>query len=272
MSDIVKLEKLAKSVRRNIIEMTYHAKTGGGHIGGALSSADIFAALYGDVMNVAPDKTLDENRDRFILSKGHVALGYYGVLAECGFISHAEMMTFEDSGSDFPTHTMMNLSKGIETSSGSLGYGLSIGIGTALAAKKKGLNYYVYVLLGDGESNEGSVWEAVMSAAKIGVDNLTAIVDINGQQNDGYTSKVMPIYDIEQVYKGFGWNTVVIDGHNMNEIIEGLRTRADGKPTVVLAKTLKAKGIKSIEGKEGWHHARITEGEYELFLKELEES
>lgn len=266
------LRDLAKAVRRNIIEMTFHAKTGGGHIGGALSSADIFAALYGEVMNVSPDRTIDENRDRFILSKGHVALGYYAVLAECGFISKEEMMTFEDSGSDYPTHTMMNLSKGIETSSGSLGYGLSIGVGSAIAAKKKGLNYHVYVLLGDGESNEGSVWEAVMSAAKVEADNLTAIVDINGQQNDGYTSNVMPINDIEQVYKGFGWNTVIIDGHNMSEIVEGLRTRSKGKPTVVLARTLKAKGIKSIEGKEGWHHTRITEEQYDRFLKELEES
>ena len=271
MADIQELENLARAVRRNIIEMTYHAKTGGGHIGGALSSADIFAALYGEVMNISPETTTDENRDRFILSKGHVAIGYYAVLTECGYITRDEMMTFEDSGSDFPTHTIMNLSKGIETSSGSLGYGLSIGVGCALAAKKKGLDYHVYVLMGDGESNEGSIWEAVMSAARIGLDNITAIVDINGQQNDGFTSKVMPINDIEKVYKGFGWNTVVIDGHNMSEVVDALRVREPGKPTVVLAKTLKGQGIRSIEGKEGWHHTRISDEQYEQFMKEVEE-
>ncbi len=263
---------LATEVRKDIIQMTLQAGVNGGHIGGALSSVDILAVLYGAVMNVSAEYPDDTLRDRFILSKGHIALAHYAVLAECGFIARDDMLTFEKSGGEFPTHEEMNIRKGIEISGGSLGYGMSIGVGCALAAKRSDAEYRTYVLLGDGECNEGSIWEAAMAASKYNLDNLTVIVDVNGQQLDGYSADVMPIYDIVQVFQGFGFHVVEIDGNDIAQLEGAFAVRCLGKPIAIVAHTIKGKGIPEIEGKTGWHHASINQEQYESFVKQLEEA
>lgn len=267
------LERLAYLIRTDVLEMTYHAGVNGGHLGGGLSCADILAVLYGEVLNIHADAPQAADRDRFLLSKGHVALAHYAALAESGFIDKRELQQFEESGGEYPTHEIANYKKGIEISSGSLGYGLSIGVGCALNAKNRELPYKVYVLLGDGECDEGSVWEACMAAARFGLDNLTAIVDVNGQSLDGYTNRIMPISDFEKAFEGFGWNVKNVDGHSVEQLTGALSAEnGNGKPTVVLAHTIKGKGIPSIEDKEGWHHARLTQEQFEQFQKELREN
>ena len=266
-----KVEDLAKAIRRNVLDMALASGVNGGHIGGAFSCADILALLYGEVMNVFPDNPQSPTRDRFLLSKGHVALAHYAVLAECGFISREEMMTFQTSGSDFPTHEVLNLEKGVEISSGSLGYGLSIGVGCALAAKRKEEKHRVYVLMGDGECNEGSVWEAAMSAAKYKLDNLTAIVDVNDQQLDGYSKDVMPIHNIADVFRGFGFHVEEVDGNDIEQLRKAFNSSVQAKPTAIIAHTVKGKGVKAIEGKLGWHHASLSQEQYDAFICGLEE-
>ena len=264
------IRELAWKIRNNVLDMTFNAGVEGGHIGGAFSSAEILAVLYGSEMNIDPCDPKNPDRDRFILSKGHISLAHYAVLKECGFLSQEDIDTFEKNGSFFSTHETESPDHGIEFTSGSLGYGLSIGIGVALAARNQKRKYRTFVLLGDGECNEGSVWEAAMAASKYRLDNLVAIIDKNGQQLDGYTDDVMPIHDIERVFKGFGWNTAVIDGHDTDAIKNSLRGTVPGMPAVIIAKTVKSKGISSIEGQPGWHHARITEEQYLEFKRELE--
>ncbi len=266
------IQELAWKIRNDVLDMTFHAGVEGGHIGGAFSSAEILAVLYGTEMNVNPKNPTDPNRDRFILSKGHISLAHYAVLKECGFMSQEDLDSFENNGSFFSTHEQESIEHGIEVTSGSLGYGLSIGVGISLSAKRKGLSYKTFVLLGDGECNEGSVWEAAMAASKYKLDNLIAIIDKNGLQLDGYTSDIMPIHNIEEVFKGFGWNTLVIDGHDVEAIRKAINGMVAGAPTVVIAETVKSKGLPSIEGKPGWHHARITEEQYRAFKQELEET
>ncbi|MCI8418870.1 MAG: transketolase [Lachnospiraceae bacterium] len=271
MNNIEQLAVIARRIREDVLEMTYKSGVNGGHLGGAFSSAEILAALYGRVLNLSPDIVTESQRDRFILSKGHTAIAHYAVLAECGFITKEEMMTFEEPGTLFPTHEIINIEKGIEISSGSLGYGLSIAIGIALSAKMKKANFKTYVLLGDGECNEGTVWEAAMAAAKYKLDKIIAIVDMNGQSLDGYTMDTMPICDMKKVWEGFGWNVLSIDdGNNISELLDAFNSLSMEKPNVLIAHTIKAKGIPSIEGRIGWHHARLTQEQYMAFKKELE--
>lgn len=270
MNDLMEIKRIAKNVRRNVLDMTFQSGTNGGHIGGAFSSADILAVLYGRILNISPETVMDENRDRFLLSKGHTAIGHYAVLAECGFISHEEMMSFEKPSSRFSTHEMMDLEKGIEISGGSLGYGLSIGVGIALNAKKSKKSYKTYVLIGDGECNEGTVWESAMAASRFHLDNLIAIVDANGQSLDGYTSDIMPVDNFEKVWEGFGWNVIAVDGNNLEDLLNAFSSLSDKKPNAVIARTVKCRGIPSIEGQVGWHHARISEEDYNALKEELE--
>lgn len=264
------LRALGAAIRRDVLEMTYHAGVNGGHIGGALSCADILAVLYGEVMDISASDPANPLRDRFLLSKGHVALAHYAVLAETGFISRDELREFEQPDGKLPTHEVMDVQRGIEISSGSLGYGLSIGVGCALSAKKRRLPYRTYVLLGDGECNEGTVWEACMAAVKFGLDNLKIIVDINRQSLDGFIESTMPVQDFNGVFTGFGCHVVEVDGHDPAQIATALAITNPGKPTVLLAHTIKGKGIPSIENKTGWHHARLTEEQYQSFKQELE--
>lgn len=266
------IRDLAWKIRNDVLDMTFHAGVEGGHIGGSFSAAEILATLYGAEMNVDPKNPTNPDRDRFILSKGHVSIAHYAVLKECGFLTQDDLESFEHNGSSFSTHELEDLKCGIEVTSGSLGYGLSIGVGIALSAKRKALNYNTYVLLGDGECNEGSIWEAAMAASKYKLDNLIAIVDKNGQQLDGFTKDVMPIFDIEKVFQGFGWHTKVINGHDIEAIQNAVHENAEGEPRVIIAETIKSKGLPSIEGKTGWHHAHITEEQYLEFKQMLEET
>lgn len=260
---LTEIMNLAYNIRKDVLDMTFHAGANGGHVGGAFSAADILAVLYGKVMM---------EQDRFILSKGHIALAHYAVLAECGFFSKEKLLTFEDSGSTLTTHEIKDSERGIDISGGSLGYGISIASGIALARKQAKDSSHIYVLVGDGECNEGSIWEGAMTAAKLQLDNITVIVDVNKQQLDGYTKDILPIRDIGKVFESFGWNTIYIDGHNYDEIEAGLLNRKNGFPTVVIAATVKGKGIASIEGQDSIHHMRISQEEYEKFVRELDET
>ena len=268
--DVPQIKELARCIRRDVLTMTYSAGVNGGHIGGALSSADILAVLYGNVLKISPETISDINRDRFILSKGHISIALYAALAECGFIEKEKLLTYEIDGSHLQTHSDMNLNCGIEVSSGSLGYGLPIGVGCALAAKMDGRSYKTYVLLGDGECNEGTIWEAAMAASKCGLNNLIAIVDMNNQQLDGYTSDVMPVHDLPQAFHSMGFRVIEIDGNDVEQLLSALEPEVDERPTAIISHTVKGKGIQSIEGKVGWHHARLTKEQYEQFSSELE--
>lgn len=267
--DMKDIKELAWKIRNDVLDMTFKAGVEGGHIGGSFSSADILATLYGSEMNVSSENPNNPDRDRFILSKGHTSIAHYAVLKECGFLSQNDIDSFETNGSLYSTHEINSMEHGIEITSGSLGYGLSVGVGLALSAKQKKQNYRTFVLLGDGECNEGCVWEAAMAASRHKLDNLIAIVDKNGQQLDGYTNDIMPIYNIEQVFSGFGWNTIEVDGHNIESIRSAVGMQTENKPLAIIAHTIKSKGIRSIEGKTGWHHARITEEQYFELKKEL---
>lgn len=266
------LNQLAYKIRADVLDMAFHAGVEGGHIGGAFSSAEILAVLYGEIMNVDPKNPTKADRDRFILSKGHISIAHYAVLKECGFLTQEDLAVFERNGSGFSTHETENMDKGIEITSGSLGYGVSIGIGCALAAKRKRMDYKTYVLAGDGECNEGCVWEAAMTGARYGLDNLIVIIDKNDQQLDGYTGDIMPVDDFEKVFEGFGWAVRKVDGHNVNQLRSAFMDARENKPLAVIAQTVKGKGIERIEGQTGWHHAQINDTQYEQFKKSLEET
>ncbi|KLU65072.1 transketolase [Desulfosporosinus acididurans] len=268
---IQKVRNCALNMRKNLLKMGLNAGANGAHIGGSFSSVEILAALYAVIMNVDSHKPLAENRDRFVLSKGHCAMAHYAALYECGFLTENELFSFEENEGLFPAHSVMNLEKGIELSSGSLGLGLSFGIGSALAAKRKGQNHIVYVLLGNGECNEGSVWEAIMAAAHFKLGNLTAIIDANKLQLDGDSSNVMKMANLSAIFKGFGWEVHEIDGNNVEEILDVFSDlEHEEKPNVVIANTTKGKGISFMEGNPSWHHGRLSQEDYEKAIAELE--
>lgn len=265
---IRKLESKAKDIRLDIIEMIYTAKSG--HPGGSLSAADIVTALYFQVMNIDPGRPRWENRDRFILSKGHACPVLYSALAERGYYAISELSTLRKFHSILQGHPDMNKTPGVDMSSGSLGNGLSAGLGMALAAKWKGLDYRVYVMLGDGELNEGIVWEAAMAAAHHKLDNLVAIVDCNGLQITGCVKDVMNIEPLSDKWKAFGWAVLEIDGHDMNEIVGALKdARTMTQPTVILAKTVKGKGVSFMENNADWHGKALNDEQYAKAKLEL---
>lgn len=244
-----------------------------GHPGGSLSSADLLTALYFTQMNFNPNKPKDPSRDYFILSKGHGCPALYGVLSELGCISKEELCTLRKIGSRLQGHpgSVKDIA-GIEVSTGSLGYGLSIGVGTALASKIEKKANRTYVLMGDGEQQEGSVWEAAMAAGHYKLDNLCAIVDNNGLQIDGNTDNVMKVEPLAEKYKSFGWNTIEIDGHNFKEILSAFKKAKEtkNKPTVIIAKTIKGKGVSFMENLADWHGKAPDKELAEKALKELE--
>ncbi len=262
------IQKTALSMRKNMLKAMLDAGANGAHIGGAYSCTEILAVLYKSVMNVNPN---DNNRDRFIMSKGHASIAWYAILHEIGLLSEEEFFSFEKDGSEFSTHAHENVEKGIELTSGSLGLGLSFGIGTSIYAKRNGLSYRTFVLLGDGECNEGTVWEAAQAASNFKLDNLVAIVDQNGQQLDGYCDDVIKTGDLKKVFEGFGWNSIEVDGHDIEVLYNALKTQEkNGKPLAVIAKTIKGKGVSFMEGKLGWHHAGLSQEQYDLAIKDLE--
>ena len=232
---------------------------------------EIMSTLYGRVLRFDKNNPRWADRDRFILSKGHGVLGYFPALLAVGIISEEIYNTFQTNESHLIAHPVMNLDLGIESSNGSLGQGLSMAVGLALAAKKKGLQHKVHVLVGDGECNEGSVWEAIMAAAQLRLDNLVVVVDYNKLQSDGNADKIMDLSNFASKFKAFGWNVCEVDGHAVPELVEAFeRDFADVAPKAIVAHTIKGKGISFMENNNEWHHNRLTKTRYDLALVELE--
>lgn len=265
---IERIETAALEVRRKCLDIAFAMSPKATHFGGALSTVDILATLYFEVMNYDVNNPTWENRDRFFLSKGHSVMGYYVTLAKAGFITDKELLTYGQNETFLPGHPVINKSKGIESTNGSLGMGLSVGIGNAIAAKKKSLGSRSFVLMGDGECNEGSVWEAVMAAPHFKLDNLTAIVDRNRWQQTGAGSDIMDVGNLREKFSSFGWHAVEINGHNITDIYMALNEDTSGKPKAIIAKTIKGKGFSFSEENNAWHHAVLTEKLYNLGLTE----
>jgi transketolase len=266
-----KVSQVSHRMRKNLLDMAYGVGAGSSHIGGGLSIVDITATLYGAVLNLDPKNPEWKDRDRFILSKGHGVLGYYTALAEVGYLSHEELMTFEKPGSDLFGHPVKYRKKGIEFSNGSLGMGLSLGIGVAVSGKMNHHDYRVFVLLGDGETNEGSVWEAALAGPHFKLDNLVAIIDRNNLQQTGAGVDIMNTGDIAAKWESFGWQVKKVDGHNIGELYDVFsRKNTSGKPLAVIANTIKGKGLSFAENNNSFHHAVLTKANYELAMSELE--
>jgi transketolase len=267
--DIPDLCRRAKELRREILKMLTEA--GSGHTGGSLSAADILAALFFCKMKHKPEEPSWHGRDRFVLSKGHAAPLLYAVLALTGYFDRSLLKTLRRIDSPLQGHPSSKFLSGIEVSTGSLGQGLSIANGIALGLRMDGTPSRVYCLLGDGELQEGQVWEAAMTAAHYRLDNLCAIVDNNGLQIDGFCCDVMSIEPITDKWKGFGWNTIEIDGHDMGQIVHALddAEKAKGRPTVIVARTVKGKGVSFFEGKAEYHGLTPSPEELEKALEEL---
>lgn len=247
-------------------------EAGSGHPGGSLSCADVLVALYFRVLRVDPGRPDWPDRDRFVLSKGHACPALYAVLAERGFFPVEDLWTLRRLGSPLQGHPDMRKTPGVEASTGSLGQGLSIGLGMALAARLDGAAWRVYVMLGDGEIQEGQVWEAAMAAAHYRVDNLTAILDWNGLQIDGPNDEVMSIQPVAEKWRAFGWEVGEVDGHRFPEILQALRWARSvrGRPAIVLARTVKGRGVSFMEGQVDWHGKAPSPSQLEQALAELE--
>lgn len=268
-----RLSAIAHTLRCDIIEMMHNSSAG--HVGGDLSVVDILTTLYFDVMNVSPERQDDPDRDRFLLSKGHCADALYCVLGERGYYDVKEAVeTFSQFGSRFIGHPNTDV-PGIELNSGSLGHGISAGVGMALAGKMDGRNYRTYVVAGDGEMAEGSNYEGLMAAAHYKLDNLCVTIDLNRLQISGTTEQVMDSSDLAEKFRAFHWNVIeVFDGNNCAQLAEAYRLAAGckGKPTAVIAHTIKGKGVSFMENQAGWHHGVMTEEQYHQAVKELEEA
>lgn len=267
---IEKLENKANAIRKHIIEMISNAE--GGHTGGALSIADIMAALYFYILRIDPENPEWEDRDRVVLSKGHASAAWYAALAERGYFPKEELLTFDHINSRLQGHPDMNKTPGVDMSSGSLGQGISAALGMALAARYLKKTYRAFVILGDGETQEGQVWEAAMTAAHYKLDNLIVILDYNKLQLFGQTNTIMNIEPVIEKWQVFGWNTIEINGHRINEIIQALENavKFEGKPTIIVAHTIKGKGVSFMENKVEWHALPPTKKQAKQALKELE--
>ena len=267
--DIQTLKQKATQVRRDIITMT--AKAGAGHPGGSLSCTDALVALYFEIMNVDPKNDKDPNRDRFVLSKGHAAPALYGTLCERGYFGREEFDLFRQLHGILQGHPDTKKCPGVDASTGSLGQGISIAVGMALGAKHTGNPARVYTVIGDGESQEGLVWEASMAAAHYKLSDLTAIVDWNGLQIDGRNEDVMTVAPIKEKFESFGWHALSIDGHDFKQIFDALdAARAETeRPTVIVAKTIKGKGVSFMEDQVGWHGKAPKEDEAKQAVEDL---
>lgn len=260
-------KKIAKEIRKEILKLTYEASSG--HPGGSLSIADIMAVLYFSEMNVTDIKSGD--RDRFVLSKGHSAPALYATLKEKGILTEDNMKNFRQVDGLLQGHPDMKKIPGIDMTTGSLGQGISSSVGMAIAGKLDNKDYRVYTILGDGEIEEGQVWEAAMSASHYKLDNLCVIVDNNNLQIDGTVEKVMSPYPIDEKFKSFGFEVINIDGHDINQILNAFEKakRIKGKPTVIIAKTIKGKGVSFMENQVGWHGKAPNEEQYKQAMEEL---
>lgn len=262
-------KQLAKRMRLRALEMAYASGKNGAHLGGGLSAIEIFASLYGSVMKFDVSNPFNENRDRLVVSKGHCVLAYYTALNAMGFMSNEDLLKFEVNGEHLHGHATRELEKGIEFSGGSLSMGMSFAVGEALACKMKNLSSRVFVIVGDGECDEGLIWESAMAAANYKLSNLVVIVDQNQLQYDGYTSDVMNQISLADKFTAFGFDVEEVDGHECSQLITALDKKSD-KPRCVIAKTIKGKGVSFMEGKREWHHGSINKEQYELAIKEVE--
>ena len=262
-------KQLAQRMRLRALEMAYASGKNGAHLGGGLSAIEIFASLYGSVMKFDVSNPFNENRDRLVVSKGHCVLAYYTALNAMGFMSNEELLKFEVNGEHLHGHATRELEKGIEFSGGSLSMGMSFAVGEALACKFKHLSSRVFVIVGDGECDEGLIWESAMAAANYKLSNLVVIVDQNQLQYDGYTSDVMNQISLADKFAAFGFDVEEVDGHECSQLITALDKKSD-KPRCVIAKTIKGKGVSFMEGKREWHHGSINKEQYELAIKEVE--
>lgn len=263
------LKQFSKELRLSALKMAYDCGKNGSHVGPGLSSIEIMATLYGDVLKYDVNHPEDENRDRLVVSKGHCVLAYYSALNKVGFLSDEDIASFETNGSHFHGHAMRNLENGIEFSGGSLSMGMTFAVGLALSCKSKGLSSRVFALVGDGECDEGLIWEAAMSAAHYHLNNFTVIVDRNKLQYDGPTEKVMNQINLAKKFEAFGFDVFVVDGHDCDALSKALKKTTD-KPTCVIADTVKGKGVSFIEGVKEWHHHTLSQEEYEQAVKEIE--
>ncbi len=270
MMNNTELELTAYKIRRDAVTAVHSAASG--HPGGSLSIADILAVLYFDEMNIDPNNPKNPDRDRFVLSKGHCAPALYGALAERGFFPVEDIKTFRHVDSYLQGHPDMKGVPGVDMSTGSLGQGICAANGMALAAKLDGKSYRVYTILGDGELEEGQVWEAAMFAPHYKLDNLTAFVDFNGLQIDGDITKVMNPTPIDKKFEAFGWNVITINAHDMDEIKNAIAAAkaTKGKPTVIIAKSIKGKGVSYMENQASWHGSAPNDEQYEQAMKELD--
>lgn len=260
-------------IRKKVIE-TAHKCGESCHLGGSLSMVDLLAVLYGSDPKLNPFGRESSNRNIFVLSKGHCVLGYYSTLNVFDYMNNKVLDSFQKNGSHLIAHPVKNLELGIESSNGSLGQGLSFGLGIALGMRLDQMAHRrVYVLMGDGECNEGSVWESAASAAEFQANNLTAIVDVNSLRNDGENSTYLGRLDYKNIWQAFGWNVVDIDGHDFYQIQNGFEIANNclDKPTVILARTIKGKGVSFMEGNNDWHHNRVTTKIYDQIIKEWTE-
>ncbi len=270
VTKIEALEKIANEIRIDIIKTVYNA--GSGHPGGSLSCADILTVLYFNQMNINPQEPKAEGRDRFVLSKGHCCPALYSTLAKRGYFKEDILQTFRKIDSNLQGHPDMNKVPGVDMTTGSLGQGLSIANGMAISSKMDSMGYRVYCLLGDGEIQEGQVWEAAMTSSKYKLDNLCVIVDNNNLQIDGDIQSVKGLNKIEQKFESFGFNVISIDGNNIEQIIDGFdrAKMTKGMPTAIIAKTIKGKGVSFMENNVAWHGKAPKEDEYKLAISELE--
>ncbi len=268
---ILYLEERAKEIRKTALTMIYQAQSG--HPGGSFSAADVIAALYFHFLKLDPEQPKWEDRDRFVLSKGHVCPALYAALILRGFLPADAVNTLRRQGSLLQGHPDMKRCPGIDISTGSLGQGLSCAVGMAIAGKNDGKSFRTYALLGDGECNEGQIWEAAQAANKYQLDRLMVFVDHNGLQNDGSTEEIMPSGDLAAKFRAFGFQTVEIDGHSMKEItgaVSFLQTQENGMPKCVVCRTVKGKGVSFMENVAAWHGMAPNEEQYRQAMRELE--
>lgn len=268
-ASLSEMNELARRCRIEIVKMVYRAQAG--HPGGSLSEIDLMAALYSTSLRVRPNEPDWADRDRFILSKGHASPGMYALLAEKGFIQHEDLKSYRVLGGVCQGHVDMNWCPGVDFSAGSLGMGLSFGIGCALAARLDGSERRTFVMLGDGEIQEGSVWEAAMAATHHELGNLKVLLDRNRIQNDDFCEEQMRMFDIPAKWKAFGWNVMEIDGHEMEQIVDGINflDTSNNGPSILIAHTVKGKGVSYMEDNPSFHGAAPNEDEYLLAMKEL---
>ncbi len=267
---IKNIKNFAFQVRKNILEMAVVAGASSAHFGGALSITEIVATLFAYQMKIDKKNPMWEERDRFILSKGHACLAYYAALCEVGYISNNELKTFEQNDTNLLGHPVINRDLGIDFSNGSLGMGLSLGIGVAISSKKKKKNFCVYVIIGDGECNEGSIWEGAMAAPNFKLDNLYVIIDKNNFQQTGSNKEIMNVENLKDKWSSFGWYVVEVDGHNIQELCDSFNESSKiNKPKAIIANTIMGKGFSFSENNNEWHHSVLSKSFYEKAIKEL---